>query len=270
MIVPAPASRLALVLAFGAAVLLGAQTTPSAAQPASQPRLLIFSRTLGFRHDSIPAGSAAVQDLAARHGLAVDQTEDAAVFSPSGLAGYRAVVFLSTTGDVLDSTQQAAFEQYIEQGGGFVGIHSAADTEYDWPWYGGLLGAYFADHPDIQPATVGVESGDGSTGFDLPTAWTRVDEWYNFRTNPRLSGVQVLLTLDEGSYAGGTMGSDHPIAWQHAYDGGRAFYTGGGHTVEAFAEPLFQAHLWAGIAYAAALSTDNAPTATSLAGASAE
>jgi type 1 glutamine amidotransferase len=250
------ASRLLLALTLGASLVLGGQPRPSSAQQAAEPRLLIFSRTLGFRHDSISAGVAALTDLAASHGLAVDQTEDAAAFSADRLAGYRAVVFLSTTGDVLDASQQAAFQQYVERGGGFVGIHSASDTEYDWPWYGGLVGAYFADHPEVQPAVVNVEESDGSAGANLSTPWLRVDEWYNFRASPRQAGVQVLLTLDEASYSGGSMGPDHPIAWQHAYDGGRAFYTAGGHTSESFAEPLFRAHLWAGIAYAAALSPD--------------
>jgi type 1 glutamine amidotransferase len=236
-----------LLLAIGA-VPVG-QGSPNPVADSASPRVLVFTRTAAFRHDSIPDGVAAIQALGALHGFEVDHTEDPAVFTDTGLALYRAVVFLSTTGDVLESDQQAAFERYIRGGGGFVGVHAATDTEYDWAWYGGLVGAYFANHPEIQRASVHVE--DPSTG--LPDPWQRTDEWYSFRTNPRESGVTVLLTLDEASYAGGTMGDDHPIAWYHTYDGGRAWYTAGGHTRESFAEPLFVAHLWSGIQYAAAI-----------------
>lgn len=175
------------------------------------------------------------------------------MFTDAGLAAYRAVVFLSTTGHVLEPDQQAAFERYIRLGGGFVGIHAAADTEYDWPWYGQLVGAYFASHPEVQSAAVRVADPLDASTLMLPDPWPRTDEWYNFRTNPRLAGVHVLLTLDEATYAGGEMGADHPIAWYHAFDGGRAWYTAGGHTSESYAEPLFVAHLWSGIQYAANL-----------------
>ena len=131
-----------------------------------------------------------------------------------------------------------------------MGIHAAADTEYGWPWYGGLVGAYFRIHPEIQPAIVLVEDPSHPSTAVLPVAWPRTDEWYDFQTNPRGS-ASILLTLDEASYAGGTMGEDHPIAWYHAYDGGRAWYTAGGHTSESFEEPLFLHHLLGGILYAA-------------------
>ena len=203
-------------------------------------RVLAFSRTTGFRHDSIPEAIAAVQQLGQANGFAVDATEDPSRFEDTTLAGYQAVIFLLTTGDVLDAAGRAAFERYIRAGGGYVGVHSAADTEYDWSFYGELLGAYFASHPEIQTAAL---SG-------LPDPWLRTDEWYNFRRNPRPS-VQVLLQLDEGSYTGGEMGEDHPITWYHAYEGGRAWYTGMGHTRESYTEPLFLRHLLAGIQYAA-------------------
>jgi type 1 glutamine amidotransferase len=156
-----------------------------------------------------------------------------------------------TTGDVLDDSQQAAFERYIQAGNGFVGVHSATDTEYDWAWYGGLVGAYFASHPDIQTAAVQREDSTHPSTVSLPDLWVRTDEWYNFQTNPRDNGdIHVLASLDEASYAGGRMG-DHPIAWYRSYDGGRAWYTAGGHTSESYAEPLFLAHLQGGIEYAA-------------------
>jgi type 1 glutamine amidotransferase len=203
-------------------------------------RVLAFSRTTGFRHDSIPEAIAAVQQLGQANGFAVDATEDPSRFEDTTLAGYQAVIFLLTTGDVLDAAGRAAFERYIRAGGGYVGVHSAADTEYDWSFYGELLGAYFASHPDIQPAIV----------LGPPDPWVRTDEWYNFRRNPR-PDVQVLLQLDEGSYTGGDMGDDHPISWYHAFDGGRAWYTGMGHTRQSYSEPLFLRHLLAGIQYAA-------------------
>jgi cytochrome c len=160
------------------------------------------------------------------------------------------VVFLSTTGDILNATQKAAFERYIRSGGGFVGIHSASDTEYQWGWYGRLVGAYFASHPQIQQATIHIEDPAHPSTKDLPTVWQRTDEWYNFRSNPR-GKVHVLATLDEATYSGGKMGADHPIAWCQAIDGGRSWYTAMGHTVESYAEPLFRLHLLGGIESAA-------------------
>jgi cytochrome c len=208
-------------------------------------KVLAFTRTTGFRHDSIPDALAAVQRLGEANGFTVDATEDPSTFTDATLANYAAVVFLLTTGDVLDPSGRAAFERYIRGGGGYVGVHSAADTEYDWAWYGDLMGAYFASHPEIQPASVVVET-DGSL-------WPRIDEWYNFRRDPR-SSVDVLLRLDENSYGGGQMGEDHPIAWYHAFDGGRAWYTGMGHTRESYTEPAFLRHLLGGIQYAAGVS----------------
>jgi type 1 glutamine amidotransferase len=213
-------------------------------------RLLAFSRTGAFRHDSIPDAIAAVQALGAQHGFAVDATEDPSVFTEVGLSGYSTVAFLLTTGHVLEAPQQAALERFIASGNGFVGVHSAADTEYDWSWYGGLMGAYFASHPDIQQATIHIDAADHPSTASLPDPWVRTDEWYNFASNPRTNpDIHVLASLDESSYSGGTMG-DHPIAWYHAYRGGRAWYTAGGHTGESYAEPLFLAHLLGGVEYA--------------------
>ena len=216
---------------------------------AAGPRILVFTKTAGFRHASIPAAIQAVRDLGAHNGFAVDATEDSGDFTDANLKRYDAVVFLMTTGDVLDDTQQAAFQRFIRAGGGWVGIHSAADTEYDWPWYGDLIGAYFKDHPAIQPAVLDVADPRDRSTSGLPAKWLRTDEWYNFKSNPR-SAVHVLATIEESSYDGGEMGADHPIAWWHDYDGGRAWYTAGGHTDEAWLEPLFLAHVLGGIVYA--------------------
>jgi len=213
-------------------------------------RVLLYTRTLGFRHDSIPDGIAAVQALGRAHGFAVDTTEDADAFTPANLARYRVVLFLSTTGDVLQGAQRDALQDFVHAGGGWAGVHAAADTLYDWPWYGGLVGTWFARHPAVQQATIHVEDDSQPSTRGLPRTWVRTDEWYDYRTNPRPS-VHVLLTLDERTYQGGGMGADHPIAWYHSYDGGRAWYTGLGHVREAYSDPAFLSHLLGGVAYAA-------------------
>ncbi len=215
-------------------------------------RLLVFSKTGGFRHASIKDGKIALQKLATEHNFVVDFTEDAAAFTDTNLTQYDAVIFLLTTGKILDDSQKAAFERYIRAGGGYVGVHSASDTEYDWPWYGGLVGAYFDrihGHSKVTQATIHVTDGTHPSTVMLPAFWVRTDEWYNFASNPR-GKVNVLMTIDESTYKGGTMGADHPIAWYHEYDGGRAWYTALGHTSESYYEPLFLAHLWGGIMYA--------------------
>jgi type 1 glutamine amidotransferase len=228
----------------------GTGPTGGAGPTADTYDVLVFSATAGFRHDSIPAGTQAIRELGAAHDFTVTATEDAAAFTTGNLAGYEAVVFLNTTGDVLDGSQQAAFESYIRGGGGYVGVHSAADTEYDWPFYGELVGAYFASHPPVQRADVTVADRGHAATAHLPRTWTRTDEWYDYLSNAR-STARVLATLDEASYTGGTMGADHPHAWCKAYQGGRSFYTGGGHTDAAYAEPAFRDHLLGGIRYAA-------------------
>ena len=230
-------------------LLSGGGNLQAATSNSAPYKVLVFSKTAAFRHASIPNGVAAIQQLGVENNFQVVTNEDATVFNDVYLAQFRAVVFLMTTGDVLDSAQQAAFERYIRAGNGYVGVHSASDTEYTWPWYGGLVGAYFSDHPAIQNATVRLEDANHPSTRFLTGPWFRNDEWYNFQTNPR-TNVHVLATLDETTYNGGTMG-DHPIAWHHDYDGGRAWYTAGGHTATSYAEPLFRAHLLGGIQYAA-------------------
>lgn len=231
---------------LGAALLLGSVTAPAVSDPAHTKRVLVFSKTAGFRHDSIPEGVEAVRQLGRANGFTVDTTEDAGAFTGRNLSRYDAVVFMSTTGDVLDAAQQDAFEGFIRHGGGYVGVHAAADTEYDWAFYGGLAGAWFQNHPAIQPATVNVEDRAHPATSHLGRTWERTDEWYNYRSDPR-DRAHVLASLDETSYTGGTMNGDHPIAWCQDYQGGRAFYTGGGHTKESYADPAFRQHLLGGI-----------------------
>ncbi len=219
-------------------------------QVASPPRILIFSKTKGWKHTSIPFAIAAIQKLGNANGFSVDTTKNAALFTDENLKQYATIIFNSTTGNVLNGEQQAAFERYIQAGGGYVGIHAAADTEYDWPWYGKLMGAHFSSHPhnpNVRKATVDVTDKTHLATKMLPDRWERTDEWYNYRSF--YSGINVLADLDESTYEGGTNGANHHISWYHEFDGGRAFYTGGGHTDESFSEPLFLSHLLGGIKY---------------------
>ncbi len=220
--------------------------------PQSSKKLLVFSKTSGFRHTSIEPGKRAIVRIAEEHGFRADTTEDAAVFTQSQLKDYAAIIFLNTTGDCLTDQQQLEMMRFIQAGGGFVGVHAAADTEYKWPWYGQLVGAYFNGHPNnpnVREADVVRLDKTHLSCKHLPDRWHRNDEWYNYRDiQPDL---HILLNLDESTYEGGTNGDHHPIAWYHEFDGGRAFYTGGGHTDESFAEDAFLRHLWGGIVYAA-------------------
>jgi uncharacterized protein len=253
--------RVSLAIALALSLVVSLVTGVS--QAADPPyRIMVFSKTAGFRHDSIPAGIQALRELGAANSFTVDATEDANAFNATNLANYKVVVFLSTTGDVLNGTQQTAFESYIAGGGSYVGVHAAADTEYSWPFYGGLVGAYFQSHPQIQQATIRVDDQTHPSTAHLPAAWTRTDEWYNYRTNVR--GVaKVLARLDESTYSGGSMGSDHPIIWCQNYRGGRSWYTGLGHTQASYTEANFRNQLLGGIRWAAGMvQADCGPTNT--------
>ena len=217
-------------------------------------RVLLFSKTAAFRHGSIEAGIEALGVLATEHGISLDHTENAAVFSPESLAIYGAVIFLSTTGDVLDAGQQEAFTSYIRSGGAFVGIHAASDTEFDWPWYGELVGGYFDGHPgnpNVREGTILVVEPDHPATASLPSTWVRRDEWYDIRDFQ--TAVTVLLDVDEGSYkrAEETPAAEpRPIAWARTFDGGRTFYTALGHTMESYTDTDFLRHVWGGLEWA--------------------
>jgi len=216
-----------------------------------EANVLVFSKTVEFYHTSIPAGLRAVLLLGVEHDFTVDTTTNAAVFSDVTLQKYDAVVFLNTTGDVLNTEQEEAFARYIRAGGGYAGIHSASDTEYEWPWYGQLVGAYFVNHPAIQEASLSVVDRDHGATKHLPQVWTRTDEWYNLRYVNE--DVHLLLTLDESTYlqSDGEPGSkDHAMAWYHESGEGRAFYTALGHTAGSYSEPAFLQHILGGIEYA--------------------
>lgn len=211
-------------------------------------KILVFSKTKGFRHNSIPNGILAIKKLANQNQIVAVATEDVAHIHTDSLKNYRAVVFLSTTGDILQEKEEQALKNYIETGGGLVGIHAAADCEYDWTWYGNAIGGYFLSHPKVQPAKILVLDKKHPSTAHLPSEWVRTDEWYDYKNfNP---SVSVLMKLDESSYTGGKMKGDHPIAWYHQVEKGRVWYTGLGHTKESFEEEAFLQHIWGGISYA--------------------
>lgn len=218
-----------------------------------KPRILVFSKTAGFHHASIAAGNRAIMKLGSENKFDVDTTTDAATFTPSNLKQYAAIVFLSTTGlstQLFTEDEKSAMVQYIQHGGGYVGIHAATDCCFDWQWYGNLSGAYFKAHPPQQTAILNVTDSTDLSTRHLPREWKRRDEWYNYKWVA--PGLHVLIKIDEKSYNAGpaAMGTEHPMAWYHSYDGGRAFYTALGHTEETFGDPLYLQHLLGGIIYA--------------------
>jgi type 1 glutamine amidotransferase len=214
-----------------------------------QDKVLVFSKTAGYHHESIAAGIKAIQKLGKENHFMVDTTTNSNVFTEANLKQYRAIIFLSTTGTVLNDAQKAAFQKYIHNGGGFVGIHAATDTEYEWPWYNRMIGAYFKSHPEQQKANLHVVDKHFIATKNLPETWSRWDEWYNFK-NTHWDSVHVLLTIDEKSYHGGENGDYHPMSWYHSFEGGRVFYTALGHTDASYSDPLFLGHLLGGILYA--------------------
>ncbi len=214
-----------------------------------KPQVLIYTKTKAYRHECIASGGAALQSYFNTYGVASTMTEDSSMFTTDKLKEFDAVMFFQTTGNVLDSAQQVAFENYIKSGKGFVGVHAASDTEYDWPWYGKLVGAYFASHPDIQQHVIEKVDTAHLSCKHLPMRWKRMDECYNFKTIP--SNVNVLLTVDETTYQGGTHGEYHPMSWYHTYDGGKSFYTALGHTVESFRDTMLLEHIRQGVMWAA-------------------
>ncbi|GAA3144647.1 ThuA domain-containing protein [Streptomyces rameus] len=213
-------------------------------------RILLYTRTADYRHDSIPDAVAAVGALGR---FAVEHTEDPADLERP-LDGFAAVVFLSTSGDVLTPAGRERLERYVASGGGFAGVHAAACTEYGWPYYGELLGARFTRHPACQPGRAIVADPGHPATRHLPAVWEFTDEWYDFDHAPG-GRTRVLLRADETSYDGGGMGADHPLAWcrEHGPGGARVFYTALGHASAAYRDPAFLAHLDGGLIWASRL-----------------
>ena len=237
-------AALALLLLAGASTVL-----------AQAPRVLVFSKTGGFRHTSIVKGVETFREIGEAYGWDVDWTEDGRGFTDEGLDPYAAIVFMSTTGDVLDSLQQEAFERYIGKGRGYVGVHAAADTEYEWPFYRALVGRQFVQHPQHQEGTIHVVDSlfPGMAGFG--DSLRLYEEWYEY-TEPYAENLRYLYRVDTNSYAqrgwkgASKMGAFHPLGWVHEYGGGRAFYTGIGHMDATYDLPAFRDHLAAGLHYA--------------------
>jgi type 1 glutamine amidotransferase len=253
-LLPCDASRVRcpcrVVLFFVSFAVAGLAVAPAAAQW----RALVFSETAGFRHDSIDEGQDLLSALGAEAGFATTESEDSAIFSAAGLGPFRAVIFLNTTGDVLTPAEQDALDCFLRSGGGWVGVHAAADTEHGWPGYGAILGggAWFLSHPAIQAAKLVRESATHPSTAHLLATFTFTDEWYNFAVSPR-PAVTVLLTIDESSYlpGPGAMGADHPIAWAHGIGAGRGWYTNLGHRGETYSDQAFAQHLLRGVEWAA-------------------
>lgn len=246
--------KLLPVLILISALLLHREEAPLTHAKNNEDRVLVFTKTEGYRHGSISSGVSLIRKLGRAGNFEVDRTEKAEVFNPEDLEKYQLIIFLSTTGDVLNQEQQEAFMEYVKNGGSFMGIHAAADTEADWPWFVSLVGAGFESHPKVQKAVVTVaDKGHPSTDF-LPSSWTRTDEWYNFKNLK--DDLHILLNLEESTYEGGTHGENHPVAWYQEYEGSRSFYTAGGHTDESYREPMFVAHIREGILWCLGRSTD--------------
>ncbi|MBK6391328.1 MAG: ThuA domain-containing protein [Saprospiraceae bacterium] len=224
-----------------------------------QFRALLFTKTMGFHHESIHEGVSAMRELAGKHNFDLDWQEDPGKFNDNNLAKFDIIIFLNTTGDILNDVQQAAMEKFIQSGKGFVGIHSATDTEYGWEWYTKLVGRSFKIHPVIQSAKLKFTSNKfpGLSGFNEANYWT--EEWYDFGPE-KINGLNYILAVDESTYnpkvqwgenKSEGMGAFHPMAWYHEFDGGRAFYTALGHMPADYSDPAFLNHVFAGILYAA-------------------
>ena len=260
-----PISLLPLLLAVLMTLSLAALKAPAAeTNNRSAFRVLVFSKTLGFRHDSIPAGINAIRELGAKNNFAVDATEDSSTFTATNLARYQAIVLLSVTGEVWNSEQQEAFKQYMLAGGGLAAIHGSIfgplACEDKWAWYGDVFGCAFTNHSAVQSAVVNIEDAHHPSTFGLPNQWQRTDEWYNFTGTPRGS-ANILATVDESTYHGGGMGSDHPIAWCRPVGQGRMWYTAMGHTESSYREPFFLQHILGGIQSVAQAPTGQAAAA---------
>ena len=205
--------------------------------------VLVYTRALGVRHDdALAAAMTALPERLVTEGITVDFTEEPTELTDDNLERYRAVIFLYTSGNnIVDADGKAALERFVRHGGGWLGLHSAADTESEWPIYQSMIVASFESQADVQQATVTIALPSHAAMRNVPAGpWIASDEWYNFKSNPRSSlGVDVLATVDETTYTGGTMGADHPVIWAQERLIGRVLYTSLGHGPERWQEPAF-------------------------------
>jgi type 1 glutamine amidotransferase len=225
-----------------------------------QFKVLLFTKTAGWHHESIHEGVEAIRKMGERHFFDVDWQENTMFINEKNMEKYQVIIFLNTTADVLNDEQQKAVEKFIQSGKGWVGIHSASDTEYEWPWYTKMVGMMFKIHPANQTAYLRVQDSNfpGMERFPKKLLWT--DEWYEFQTPAKANDLKILVTVDEKTYnpaakwgpnEGKGMGAVHPISWYHPYDGGRAFYTALGHIPATFSDQTFLDHIYGGIYWAA-------------------
>jgi len=210
--------------------------------------VLIFTKTNGFVHvEAINEGIKLISNIGQQNNFNVAHTNISSFFTEENLKNYQSIIFLNTTLDVLNKGEEIVFKNFIQNGGGFVGIHSAADTEYKWEWYGKLVGAYFKNHPEIQKAKISTITKNHISTSHLNATWEIEEEWYNYKNiNPEIT---VLLNLDESTYDGGENGKNHPITWYHEFDGGKSFYTGLGHKSETYHDKRFIKLITGGILY---------------------
>jgi type 1 glutamine amidotransferase len=236
------------MLGLAISILVSSYTGHSRPARLAKPGVLIFCKTNGYHHASITTGIAAITKLGQENGFAVDSTADSTWFREKTLKKYKALIFLSPTGTVFGPEEEKALQEYIHHGGGFVGVHAAADCEYNWQWYGDLVGGYFKSHPKQQEAKFIIVDKNNPATQGLPDPWTHFDELYNYKYYA--PDIKVLINIDESSYTGGENGANHHMAWYHDFEGGRSFYTALGHTDASWSDPLFLHHLLAGIQYA--------------------
>ena len=236
--------RFILTIFIGFALLLDLDV--SAKNGKKVDRVLIFSLTTSFRHKSIKEGIVAIKKLAAENNFEVDTSEKVADFTKENLSKYKTLIFLNPTGsNVFSDEQKQALKSYINNGGGLLGIHAATDFCFEWEWYGKMIGAFFTNHPKVQQAKLISLRPKDKLMKGIPESWLHTDEWYNFKSFNK--DVTVLVKVDETSYQGGTMNNEHPIVWYHKFEGGRVFYTGLGHTPEAYSNSLFLQQLLNGL-----------------------
>ncbi len=244
---------LLLVLCYSIFTVTAKDTKQKSEQPL---HILLFSKTNGYRHSSISSGIKMLYDQSKKQHWIITATEDSTLIGDNFLSQFDVAVFINPTGNAIGEEEQTAFEKFMKSGKGFVGIHAAADCEYDWPFYGKLIGGYFLTHPPAQKATIVFENTDhpAMKPFKGMKTYTTVDEWYSYKENPR-PNVHVLAHLDENTIKKSKndewkMG-DHPIIWWNDDNGMRSFYTVFGHTHEAFQDEKVIEHITNAINWAA-------------------
>lgn len=208
--------------------------------------VLVITETKGWVHDSIESGLKLIQNIGNKNNFNVYHSDNSSVITYKNLKEIKTIIFLNTTEEILTDVEQKVMESFIRSGKGFVGVHAAADTEYNWQWYGKLVGAYYRNHPEVMNGKILTINHKITNHLD--SEWEIEDEWYNF--DYVNYDINILLHLDEDSYIGGEHPDYHPITWYHEYDGGRSFYTGLGHTKEVYEDERFIKLLEKGILYA--------------------